>query len=95
MLLQRSTTRVCHALLQFPTRAPLVVLRIPDKGPSCTMWAWVKYHANPHSFDQDTLPIVFLISKEVVSYQIRGDICCPVESTPKIRSLAYLSNYIS
>jgi hypothetical protein len=55
----------------FPTKALLAVLRIPDKGPSCTMWVrrFTKiYHANPHSTEQDTLPIVFLINKQVVPY---------------------------
>jgi hypothetical protein len=29
-----STTGVCHAFLLFPTKAPLAVLRILNKGPS-------------------------------------------------------------
>jgi hypothetical protein len=67
------------------------------KGPSCTMWVRsftkyvIKYDAISHSTEQDILPIVFLISKQVVSYQTRGDTCCPGVSTLKIRSLADLS----
>jgi hypothetical protein len=40
MLLQRSTTGVCHALLQFPDKqSPLAVLRFSTQSvPSCTMW---------------------------------------------------------
>jgi hypothetical protein len=49
-----------------------------------------KYDANPHSTEQDTLPIVFLISKQVVPYQTRGGTCCPGVSTPKIWYLADL-----
>jgi hypothetical protein len=45
--------------------------------------------------EQDTLPIVFLISKEVIPYWTRGGTCCPGVSTPKIRSLADLSNHMS
>jgi hypothetical protein len=61
------------------------------QGPSCTMWARVKSQTNPHSSEQDTLPIVFLISKQVVPYQTRGGTCYPGVSTPMIRSLADLS----
>jgi hypothetical protein len=73
----------------------------PAKGPSCTMrfkhiTKYVtKYDTkndnNPQSTKQDTQPIAFLISKQVVPYQTRGGICCPGVSTPKIRSLADLS----
>jgi hypothetical protein len=42
---------------------------------------------NPHSTEQDTPPIVFLISKQVILYRTRGSTCCPGVSTPKIRSL--------
>jgi hypothetical protein len=57
-------------------------------GPSCTMWAWVESQANPHSAEQDTLPIVFLISKQAAPYRTRGGTCCPLVSTPKIQCLA-------
>jgi hypothetical protein len=40
------------------------------------------------STKSDTLPKVFLISKQVVPYQILGGTCCPRGSTPKNRSLA-------
>jgi hypothetical protein len=66
----------------------------PNKGPSCTMWAWVKYHANPHSFKQDTQHIVFLISKQDVPYRTRDDTYCPGVSTPNIWSVADSSNHI-
>jgi hypothetical protein len=51
-----------------------------------------KNDAHPHSSEQDTQPIAFLISKQVVPYQTRGGTCCPGVSTPKIRSLADLSS---
>jgi hypothetical protein len=41
-----------------------------------------------HSSEQGTLPMTFLISKQVISYRTRGDTCCPEMSTPKTRSLA-------
>jgi hypothetical protein len=56
-------------------------------SPSCTMWAWAKSQANPHSSKQDTLPIVFLISKQAAPYQTCYGTCYPRVSTPKIRSL--------
>jgi hypothetical protein len=65
--------------------------------PSCIMWERrftkyvTRYDVISHSIKQDTLPIVFLISRQVVQYQICGDTCCPRVSTPKIRSLADLS----
>jgi hypothetical protein len=48
---------------------------------------WVNHHANSHSSEQDTQPIVFLISNQATPYRIRGGTCCPRMSTPKIRSL--------
>jgi hypothetical protein len=83
----------CFAMV-FPSKAPLAVLRIPHQRPSCTMWVRhftkyiTKYDAIPHSTEQDMLPIVFLIIKQVIPYQTRGGTCCPEVSTPKIRSLA-------
>jgi hypothetical protein len=62
--------------------------------PSCTMWErWftkyiTKYDAIPHPTEQDTLPIVFLISRQAISYRTRGGTCCPRGSTSKIRFLA-------
>jgi hypothetical protein len=61
---------------------------------SCTMWIRrftkyvTKYDVIPHSTEQGTLPIVFLISTQVVSYWTCGGTCCPGESTPMIQSLA-------
>jgi hypothetical protein len=54
---------------------------------SCTMWAWEKSQAIFYSSEQDTRPIVFLISKQATPYRTHGGTCCPVMSTPKIRSL--------
>jgi hypothetical protein len=53
----------------------------PAKGPSCTMWFRqitkyvTKNYVNSHSTEQDTLPIAFLFSKQVVSYRTCGDTC--------------------
>jgi hypothetical protein len=77
MSLQRFTTGVCHALLRFPSQAalvvlwfpsqaPLVVLRFPPQPPLALGGSQVKYLASPHSSEQDTLLIVFLISKQAV-----------------------------
>jgi hypothetical protein len=52
------------------------------------MVGWANHHANSRSSEQDTLPIVFLISKQVAPYQTRGGTCYPRMSTPKIWSLA-------
>jgi hypothetical protein len=41
-----------------------------------------------YSTKLDTLPKVFLISKQVVPYHTLGGTCCPGWSTPKNRSLA-------
>jgi hypothetical protein len=80
MPLQRSTTGVCHALLQFPDkRSPLAVLRfLAQSSPSCTMWFRQftknviktdhKDRSHPHSTEHDTQPTTYLISKQVVSY---------------------------
>jgi hypothetical protein len=47
-----------------------------------------KSDVNPHSTDQDTQPIAFLISKQVISYRTHGGTCCLRVSTPEIQSLA-------
>jgi hypothetical protein len=65
--------------------------------PSCTMWErlFTKYVTNYdailHPTEEDTLHIVFLISRQVVPYRTRGVTCCPGGTTPKIRSWADLS----
>jgi hypothetical protein len=75
--------------------APLAVLTFPlTSGPSCTMWIHVTSYAFSRTTEQDTLHIVFLISKQVVPYQTRDDTCCPMLSTHKTWSLADLSNHI-
>jgi hypothetical protein len=103
MLLQRSTTGVCHALLWFPEQTvPTCSAEVSYTNvPSCTMWFKqftkhvTKYDhkvwCHPHSTEHDTQPITYIISKQVISYWTRGGTCCPGVSTPKIRSLADLS----
>jgi hypothetical protein len=104
MLLQRSTTGVCHALLWFPDKwSPLAVLKFPTQsGPSYTMW-FRQFTKNvtktdhkdwhhPHSVKHDTQPIAYLISKQAVPYQTRGGTYCPGVPTPKIRSLAWFEH---
>jgi hypothetical protein len=44
--------------------------------------------AHPHSTEQDTQHIVFLISKQVVPYRTCGGTCCHGVSTPNIWSIA-------
>jgi hypothetical protein len=44
-----------------------------------------------YSFEQGTLGIASLNSKQVIPYRTRGGICCPGVSTPMTRSLADLS----
>jgi hypothetical protein len=66
---------------------PACSAKISPIGPSCTMWAWANHRAISHSSEQDTQPIVFLISKQVAPYRTNCGTCCPGVSTPKIRSL--------
>jgi hypothetical protein len=92
----RSTS--CFAM-DSPTKGPACSAKDSlAKGPSCTMcFRWIikyvtKYDTknddNSHSTKQDTLPTTFLIIKQIVPYRTHGGTCCPVGSTPKIRSLA-------
>jgi hypothetical protein len=80
------------------TKGPACSAKVSlTKVPSCTMRVRhftkyvINYDAIPHSTKQDTLPIVFLISKQVVLYWTRYCTYCPRVSTPKIWSLADLS----
>jgi hypothetical protein len=102
MLLQRSTTGLCHALLRFPKQtAPHAMLRFPAQRlllhhmvqPVHKVWSKIdhKVWCHPHSTEHDTQPIAFLNSKQVVPYQTCGSTCCPGVSTPKIHSLVDLS----
>jgi hypothetical protein len=85
----------------FPNqRASLAVLRIPTKAllHHVVQVDHKIYHmydtknkAHPHSIEQYTQPITFLISKQAVPYWTRGGTCCPRVPTPKIRPLADLS----
>jgi hypothetical protein len=65
-------------------------------APFCTMW-FRKFTQNVtqtghiDSTEHDTQPISYLISRRAIPYRTRGGTCCPGVSTPKIRSLAYLS----
>jgi hypothetical protein len=92
MLLQRSTTRVCHASLWFDEQTVhACIAKVSHTNvPSHTMWErhFTKYDVIPHSTEQDTLAIVFLISSQAISYWTHGGTYCPGVSTPKIRSLA-------
>jgi hypothetical protein len=109
MLLQMSTTGVCHALVQFSKQIiPACSAKVSCTNiPSCTMWVkqFTKYvtkndhkvWCHPHSSELDTQPIACLIIKQAIPYQTRGGTCYPEVSTPKIWSLADLSmtNHIS
>jgi hypothetical protein len=103
MMLQRSTTGVCHALLWFPEQMVSACSAKVSRTniPSCTMWfrQFTKYvtkndhkvWCHPYSTEHDTQPIAYLISKQAIPYPTRGGTCCSGVSTPKILSLAYLS----
>jgi hypothetical protein len=88
---QRSTIGVCHALLWFFKQviSACSAKVFHTNVPSCTMWfrQITKYGDNSNSIEQDTLPIVFIISRQVILYRTRGGTCCTMVSTPKIRSL--------
>jgi hypothetical protein len=92
MPIQRSTTGVCHAFIQFPEQmVPACSAMVSCTNvPSCTVWfrRITKYDVIPHLFQQDTQPIVSLISRQAVPYWTRGGTCCLVVSTTKIWSLA-------
>jgi hypothetical protein len=81
-------------LLRFPIRALLATLRIPTTWPllhQVVHAIHTVYHtdlATPHSTGHDILPVVFLISRQVVPYQTSDGTCCSEVSTPKIRSIA-------
>jgi hypothetical protein len=106
MLLQRSATGVCHALLRSPEQmVPACSAKVSYTNiSSCTM-RFTKYvtktdhkvWCHPHSTEHDTQPIVFLISKQAIPYRTRGGTCCPRVSTPNIWSLANssMTNHIT
>jgi hypothetical protein len=70
---------------------PACSAKISPTCHSCTMLVWANHHAIFHLYEQDTQPIVFIISKQVILYRTCGGTCCPGVSAPKIRSLADLS----
>jgi hypothetical protein len=97
----------CFATISQQT-APLAMLRFPShSGPFCTMWFRQftqnvtktdhKGRSHPHTTEHNTQPIAYLISKQAVSYQTRGDTCCPRVSTPMTQSLAdsSMTNHIT
>jgi hypothetical protein len=108
MGLQRLTLdRISCFAIGFPyfgqqnTRMPLLQLqRFSHIGynritshPSCTLRPYRYSHTSPpHPARQ--LTIAFLISQQVIPYRTCGGTCCPEVSTPKIRSLADLSNHM-
>jgi hypothetical protein len=80
----------CFAMVSW-TNGPTCSAKVSHTNvPSCTMWErwFTKYDAIPHPTEQDTLPIVFLTSRQIIPYWTHGGTCCPGVSTPKIRSLA-------
>jgi hypothetical protein len=89
----------CFAMVSWvDTRYPdhacsAMVSRVDTRshGPSCTMWGCAKYQGNPHSSEQDTQPIVFLITKWAAPYRTCGGTYSLRVSTPMIWSLADLS----
>jgi hypothetical protein len=100
MLLQMSTTGVCHALLRILEQTVPACSAMVSRTnvPSWTMWfrQFTKYvtktdqkaWCHPYLTEHGTQPIVFLISKQVVLYWTCGGTSCPGVSTPKIWSLA-------
>jgi hypothetical protein len=95
MPLQRSIIQVCHALLRFAHKGLACSAKDSRQRP---LLHHVLLGENtmpiPHSAEQDALPIVFLISKQGIPYQTHEGTCFVGVSTPKIWSLAYLSNHI-
>jgi hypothetical protein len=95
MSLQRPTTEVWHALLRIPKQmVPACNAKVSRTNvPSCTMWfrRFTKNDVIPHSTENDTQPIAFQISKQVITYRTCYGICCPGVSTSKIWSLTNLS----
>jgi hypothetical protein len=90
MSLQWSTIGVCHALLWIPQQRHLLhhMVQADHKVSHKVCDIYDKNNdAHPHSTEQDTQPIAFLISKQVIPYQTRGDTCCPGVSTSKIQFL--------
>jgi hypothetical protein len=88
--------------------APLAVLRFTAySDPFCTIWfsqftqnvtkSDHKDMSHPHSMEHDTQPIAYLISRQSVPYQTRGDTCCSGVSTPMTQFLAdsSMTNYIT
>jgi hypothetical protein len=100
MPLQRSTTRVCHALLWFPKQTvPTCSAKVSRTNvPYWTMrfGQFTKYitktdnkvWCHPLLTEHDTRTIAYLISKQAIPYRTHGGTCCPRVSTPKIQSLA-------
>jgi hypothetical protein len=93
MLLERSTTGVCHTLLWFPGQI-VPACSFPQKRPLLHHVVQTGHkvchnvYCHFHSTEHDTQPISYLISKQVVPHRTHGSTCCLGASTPKIQSLA-------
>jgi hypothetical protein len=72
------------------------VIRVPVYSAKVSSWLepllhlvdQITFYVFSHTAEQDSQPTTSLISKQIVPYQTRNDACCPMMSTPKIRSLA-------
>jgi hypothetical protein len=63
----------------YPTRAPLACSAkvSPATTPLKPCGSQTKYRVIPYSTEQNTQPIVFLISKQLIPYRTCGSTCCP------------------
>jgi hypothetical protein len=84
---------LCYSFLN---KGPACSAKVsPANAPLAPCGSQVKDCAIPHSPEQDTQPIVFLISKQVISYLTCGGTCYSGVSTLKIQSLADSNNHIT
>jgi hypothetical protein len=75
------------------------VTQVPGSSVKVSLWIKPLLHlvdqitfcVFPHTTEQDSQPTTSLINRQVVPYRTRGGTFCPGMSTPKTRSLAYLS----
>jgi hypothetical protein len=74
----------------FPHKRPLLH-HVVQAGYKVCHKVYHKVWCHSYSIEHDTQPIAYIISKQAVPYRTHGDTCCPMVSTPKIRSLADLS----
>jgi hypothetical protein len=72
---------ICYRLL---TKRPTCSAKVsPIQALLAPCGSQAKHCAIPHSTEQATLPIVFLISKQAVPYQTCGSTSCSGVYTPK------------